>query len=56
MKLELEKHEVKYIDDVLHDKFFIYSNKDPIIQDIREKIENAENDAWREYVMSKVTW
>jgi hypothetical protein len=56
MKIELEKYEVEYIDSVLHDKYFIYSNKDPIIQQIRDKLESAEDEAWHEYVMSKVTW
>ena len=56
MKIELEKYEVEYIDNVLYDKHHIYSNKDPIIQQIRGKIESAEDDDWRDFVMSKVTW
>ena len=56
MKIELEKWEVEYIDNLLFDKVHIYSHKDPIIQQIRDKLESAEDDAWHEYVMSKITW
>ena len=56
MKIDLEKYEVEYIDNVLYDKYHIYSNEDPIIQQIRDKLQSAEDDAWHDFVMSKVTW
>ncbi len=55
MIIELEKHEVEYIDRVLYDKQYIYSNKDPIIQKIRDKLESAQDDDWNRYVLSKIT-
>ena len=56
MKLDLEQYEIEFIDSVLYDKYHIYSNKNPIIPQIRDKIEAAENDAWNQYVLSKITW
>ena len=56
MKLDLEQHEIEFIDGVLYDKYHIYSNKNPIIPQIRDKIEAAEDDAWNQYVLSKITW
>jgi len=56
MKIELEKYEIEYIDNLLFDKVHIYSHKDPIIQQIRDKLESAEDNAWHDYVISKITW
>jgi hypothetical protein len=56
MKVELEKHELEYLDNLLHDRYFIYSSKDPIIRVIRDKIETAENDEWNKYLIERITW
>jgi len=56
MKIDLEQYELDFIDNILHDKYFIYSNKDPMILLIRDKIRLAEDQAWNEYVLSKITW
>lgn len=53
MKVELEYMEVEYIKNLLHDRYYIYSNKDPMILEIMNKLEMAADDAWNQYVLSK---